>query len=90
MNSKNSKTNEPHRFELDLTDKLNLKNPNKNMVLANLSIYYTWKNIKSEYSNKNLNILLQLGMIPVIYLMVLILLWIFKVILNSSPKNMKL
>ena len=90
MNSKNSKTNEPHRFELDLTDKLNLKNPNKNMVLANLSIYYTWKNIKSEYGNKNLNILLQLGMIPVIYLMVLILLWIFKVILNSSPKNMKL
>ena len=90
MNSKNSKTNEPHRFELDLTDKLNLKNPNKNMVLANLSIYYTWKNIKSEYSNKNLNILLQLGMIPVIYLIVLILLWIFKIILNSSSKNMKL
>ena len=40
-----------HRFKLDLTDKLNLKNPNKNMVLANLSIYYTWKNIKSEYNN---------------------------------------
>ena len=33
------------------TDKLNLKNPNKNMVLANLSIYYTWKNIKSECNN---------------------------------------
>ena len=29
MNSKNSKTSEPHRFKLDLTDKLNLKNPNK-------------------------------------------------------------
>ena len=51
MNTENSKTNEPHRFKLDLTDKLNLKNPNKNMALANLSIYYTWKNIKSEYSN---------------------------------------
>ena len=38
------KRNEPHRFKLDLTDKLNLKNPNKNMALANLSIYYTWKN----------------------------------------------
>ena len=49
MNTENSKTNEPHRFKLDLTDKLNLKNPNKNMALANLSIYYTWKNIKSEY-----------------------------------------
>ena len=56
MNSKNSKTNEPHRFELDLTDKLNLKNPNKNMVLANLSIYYTWKNIKSEYNNNKFKI----------------------------------
>ena len=39
----------------DLTDKLNLKNPNKNMALANLSIYYTWKNIKSEYNNIHLN-----------------------------------
>ena len=51
MNTENSKTNEAHRFRLDLTDKLNLKNPNKNMALANLSIYYTWKNIKSEYNN---------------------------------------
>ena len=32
MNSENSKTNEPHRFKLDLTDKLNLENSNKNMV----------------------------------------------------------
>ena len=52
MNSENSKTSQPHRFKLDLTDKLNLKNPNKNMALANLSIYHTWKNIKSEYNNK--------------------------------------
>ena len=51
MNSENSKTSEPHRFKLDLTGKVNLKNPNKNMALANLSIYYTWKNIKSEYNN---------------------------------------
>ena len=47
MNSKNSKTNEPNRFKYDLTDKLDLKIPNKNMELANLSIYYTWKNVKS-------------------------------------------
>ena len=56
MNTENSKTSEPHRFKLDLTDKLNLKNPNKNMALANLSIYYTWKNIKSEYSNNKFKI----------------------------------
>ena len=38
------------------TDKLNLKYPNKNMALANLSFYYTWKNIKSEYSNNKFRI----------------------------------
>ena len=57
MNTENSKTSEPHRFKLDLTDKLNLKNPNKNMALANLSIYYTWKNINSEYNNNKFKVL---------------------------------
>ena len=53
MNTENSKTNEPHRLRLSLVDKLNLKNPNENIALGNLSIYYTWKNIKSAYnSNK--------------------------------------
>ena len=56
MNNENSKTNEPHRYKLDLTDKLNLKNPNKRMPLANLGIYYTWKNIKSEYNNNKFKI----------------------------------
>ena len=51
MNTENSKTSEPHRFRLSLVDTLNLKDTNKNMALANLSIYYTWKNIKSAYSN---------------------------------------
>ena len=56
MNTENSKTSEPHRFKLDLTDKLNLKNPNKNVALASLSIYYTWKNIKSTYNNNKFKI----------------------------------
>ena len=56
MNTENSKTSEPHRFKLNLTDKLNLENPNKNMALANLSIYYNWKNIKSKYNNNKFNI----------------------------------
>ena len=56
MNSENSKTSEPHRFRLDLTDKLDLKDPKINMALANLSIYYTWKNIKSEYNNNKFKI----------------------------------
>ena len=56
MNSKNNKTSEPNRFKYDLIDKLDLKNPNKNMALANLSIYYTWKNVKSTYDNNKLKI----------------------------------
>ena len=56
MNTGNSKTSEPHRFKLNLTDKLDLKGPKKNMVLANLSIHYTWKNIISEYSNNKFKI----------------------------------
>ena len=56
INTENSKTNKPHRFNLDLTDKLNLKNPNKNIALATLSIYYTWKNMKSEYNNNKFKI----------------------------------
>ena len=56
MNTENSKTNQSRRFKLDLADKLNLKNPKKNMALVNLSIYYNWKNIKSECNNNKLKI----------------------------------
>ena len=56
MDTKNSKTNEPHRFKLDLIDKLNLKNLNKNMALANLSIYYIWENTKAECKNNKFKI----------------------------------
>ena len=56
MNSENNKTREPDRFKLDLTDKTNLKDSKKNMALVNLSNYYTWKNIKSEYNNNKLKI----------------------------------
>ena len=56
MNSKNSKTNEQNRFKDDLINKLDLKNPNKNMALVNLSIYYTWKNVKSIYKNNKFKI----------------------------------
>ena len=56
MNTKNCKTNEPHRFKLSLSDKLNLKNLNKNIALGNISMYYTWKNIKSAYNNNKFKI----------------------------------
>ena len=47
MNTESSRTNKPHRFRLSVLDKLNLKDPNKNMALASLNIYSAWKNIKS-------------------------------------------
>ena len=56
MNSKNSKTSEPNRFKFDLTDKLDFKNPNKNMALGSLSNCYTWKNVKSIYNNNKFKI----------------------------------
>ena len=56
MNTENNKTNKSHRFRLTLADKRNLKDPNKNMALANLSIYYTRKNIKFAYSNNKFKI----------------------------------
>ena len=56
MKTENSKTNELHKFRLTLAHKLNLKVPNINMALANLSIYYAWKSIKSAYNNIKLKI----------------------------------
>ena len=56
MNTENNQTNKPHRFRLVLADKLNLKDPNKNIAFANLSIYYTWKSIKSAYNNNKFKI----------------------------------
>ena len=50
MNSENSKTSEHHVLVLKLTDKLDLKRGQKTVALSNLSIYYTWKNIKSSYN----------------------------------------
>ena len=57
MNTENSETNESNYFIYQLTDKLNLKTlKNKNIGLVNLIIYYTWKNIKSEYNSSKFKI----------------------------------
>ena len=56
VNTLNSKTYESKKLIYQFTEKLNLKNPNENMALANLSIYYTLKNIKSEYNNNKFKI----------------------------------
>ena len=56
MNSKNSKTFEYHVLVLKLADKLDLKRCQKSVALSNLSIYDTWKNIKSSYNNNKFKI----------------------------------
>ena len=56
MNSENRKTSKPHVLILKLTDKLDLRRGEKITALWNLSIYYTWKNIKSSYNNNKFKI----------------------------------
>ena len=90
MKIENSKANKPYRFRLTLADKLNLKDSNKNMALANLSIYYTWKNIKSVYNNNKFKISAPTWNDEFDLLMDHTLFQTFKTILNSLLKNMKL
>ena len=54
MNTENSKMNEPHKFVLNLSQRLDLRSSNKYVALQNFSIYYMWKNIKKQYKNNNL------------------------------------
>ena len=56
MKSENSRTSEYHVLVIKLTDKLDLIRGQKSVALSNLSIYYTWKNIKSSYNNNKYKI----------------------------------
>ena len=56
MNSKNSKTSKSNILILKLTNKLDLRMGEKVFTLSNLSIYYTWKNVKSSYNNNKFKI----------------------------------
>ena len=81
INSENSKTLKPHILTLKLVNKLDLRYGEKVIALSNLSIYYTWKNIKNIYNNKFKN-LLQHGMMNLNYQMDLILYQIYNIILT--------
>ena len=56
MNSENSKRSKSHVLTLKLTNELDLRLGEKVIALSNLSIYYTWKNIKSSYNNNKFKI----------------------------------
>ena len=51
MNFENSKTSDPHTLLLDLSDTTELQRSDKYVALSNLTIYYTWKNVKKTYKN---------------------------------------
>ena len=57
INTENSQTNEPHKFILNLSQRLDLRSSDKHVPLQNLSIYYTWKNMRKQYKNNNLKII---------------------------------
>ena len=52
MNKENSKTNEPHKFVLSLSQRLDLRSSSKHVAFQNLSIYFTWKNIRKHYKKQ--------------------------------------
>ena len=83
MNSENSKTSKPRVLTLNLTSKLDLRIGEKVIALSNLSIYYTWRNIKSSYNKiLDLKYLHQHGIMNLNYQMDRILYQIFKIILS--------
>ena len=69
MNSENSRTSESHVLVLKHADKLDLRRGQKSVALSNLSIYYTWKNIKAHIRIINLKYLLQHGVMNLNYQM---------------------
>ena len=88
MNSENSKTSKPHVLILKLTNKLDLRIGEKIIALSNLSIYYTWRNIKSSCNNnkpphQRTKYPHQRGKINLNYLIDRILYQIFKIILSK-------
>ena len=57
INTQNSKMNEPHKFLLNLSQRLDLRSSNKHVAPKDLSIYDTWKNIRKQYKNNKLKII---------------------------------
>ena len=54
LNTENSETSQPHILVLNLSQRLDLRSSSKHIVLKNLSIYYTSKNIRQQYKNNKL------------------------------------
>ena len=80
MNSENCKISKLHFLTPKLTDKFDSRSGEKSIALSNLSIYYTWTNIKTQITIINLKYQFQLGMINSTQLMDHTLYQIFRTI----------
>ena len=89
MNRENSKTIESHKFVLNLSQRLELRSSDKLIALQNLSICYSWKNIRKQYKNNKLKIISPTWHDEFELPFALILFQIFKIISNLSSKRMK-
>ena len=87
MNSQNSQTYKPHVLILKITDKLDLRRGENRISLSNLSIYYTWKNIKISYNKNKFKLSAPTWIDKFNYLMDHILYQIFKIILKYILKK---
>ena len=57
MSTEHNKTNESHKFVLNLSQRLDLRSSNKHVALQNLSLFYMRKNIRKHYNNNKLKII---------------------------------
>ena len=80
MNKKTSKTSEPHKFVLKLSQILEIRSSNKHIDLQKLSFYYTWKNIRQQHKNYKLKIIAPTWNASLVCLIVFIQCHIFKII----------
>ena len=52
----NIKSDESHKFVINLSQRLGIRSSNKHVALQNLSIYYTWKNVRQQHKNNKVKI----------------------------------
>ena len=57
MKKENSKTNEPHKSFLNLSQRLDVQGSNEHVALQNVSIYYPWKNMRQQYKKIKLKVI---------------------------------
>ena len=89
MNSENSTLFDPHRLLLNLSNKIDFYVCDMYAALSNLSMYYTWENIKSHTQTIHLKQQLQRGMKSLTSLMDHSLYQTLKTVLIISSKNIE-